>query len=197
MREINPESLEPLYEDQRKVFHRKESWQKRIISWVGFFTGIAFTLEFARNYYYLVTSRHATPELVDNVHYDLEFNALLGIIVGILLAIAPIIFAYIMSRRAPKGFAAIKFSGSKFIGWLKAVSAILLSIAIVLLGVFYYLTASNYQWEVNLSGMKLVVLFGSIFLAGPLLAEGIWTWYATKHGIKTVYVLRREKWKQG
>ena len=198
MIDFDPTILVPLYADEEKAFRKKERWQRRMIAWFGLGTGLSFALEFARSYYFLLTSRHGANVMLNSGQIDMEFNAILGIVLGVFLALAPVIFAFRMSRRKPQGFAAERFtSAGKTKSWISAVLSIALAVIIVILGTLFIVGSLTYRWETGLGEMEIVVFFGTFFLAGPLLAEGLWSTFSISRGIKQVYVLRRGKWRKG
>jgi len=197
MTDFESSNLIPLYKDEEKAFRRKENWQRRFIAWFGLGTGISCAVQFGRAYYHLVATRYTVPDITDTGHIDLEFNALLGIIVGILIAVIPVIVAFIMGKRRPQAFAAEKNEGSKMSAWTVSILSILIPVCIIALGLSFIAGALSFRWAPGIGGMELIVLFGALLLATPLLVEGIWSFYATKQGIKRVFVLRKNKWRKG
>ena len=196
MAKIDESDLVPLYSEEEQAFRLKEKWQRRAIAWFGVATGIAFALEFARSYYYLLASRYTVPDMADTSHLDLEFNAILGIIVGLLIAVLPVVLAYVMGKRAPQAFAARKFENGKAGAWITAILTVIVAIAEIVLGVLFVIGAFRFRAEPGVGGMEMVVLFGSLLIAIPLLAEGFWSINAIKKGIEQVYVLRKDKWRK-
>ena len=197
MLDFDPTILVPLYPDEARAFRRKEDWQRRMFAWFGFGTGISFSVEFARSYYFLIASR-ANPVLSPGTaQYDMEFNAILGIILGLFIALGPVFFAFKMSRNKPQGFAAEKFDGGRTKAWLMGILSIVIAVMILAFGAFFIVGSLKYSWETGIGEMQFVVLFGSLFLAGPLMTEGLWSTFSTSRGIKQVYVLRRGRWKKG
>ncbi|MCK5832912.1 hypothetical protein KAH81_04485 [bacterium] len=197
MLEFDPTILVPLYPDEEKAFRRKENWQRRMIAWFGFGTGISFVIEFARSYYFLIAGRNIENLHPESAQLDLEFNAILGIVLGLFIALGPVFFAFKMSRNKPQGFAAEKFDKGKIKAWFTGIFSIVVAVAILILAGLFIAGSMVYRWEAGIGEMEFVVLFGAFFLAGPLLAEGFLSIFATGRNIKQVYVLRRGRWKKG
>ena len=192
---IDPGKLETLKYEERKRFHLKESWQKRMISWFGLGAGISLMVEFGRAYYYLISSRHLLPDVADTSHIDLEFNALLGMAVGVVVAVVPILLSYVISKHTPRDFAAIRADDTVVRPKVFAFLSILVGVIILGLSVAFVAAAWLFQQETSVSGMQFVAIFGSMLLAGPLIVEGLWTLFAAKCGIEKVYVLRKDAWR--
>ncbi|HHS51176.1 MAG TPA: hypothetical protein ENN07_08695 [candidate division Zixibacteria bacterium] len=197
MLDFDPTILVPLYPDEEKAFRRKENWQRRMIAWFGLGTGISFAVEFARSYYFLIATRSIEGMHPETGQIDLEFNAILGIVLGLFIALGPVFFAFKMSRNRPQGFAAEKFDKGKSKAWSTGILSMIVAVAILILATLFIIGSLRYQWEAGIGEMTFVVLFGALFLAGPLMAEGFWATFATSRGIKQVYVLRRGQWKKG
>lgn len=197
MLDFDPTILVPLYPDEEKAFRRKENWQRRMIAWFGLGTGISFAVEFARSYYFLLVSRNIEGMHPEAAQVDLEFNAILGIALGLFLALGPVFYAFKMSRNRPQGFAAEKFTKGKTQAWSTGILSIVIAMVILILAGLFIIGSFAYRWEAGIGEMSFVVLFGALFLAGPLFAEGFWSTFATTRGIRQVYVLRRGHWKKG
>jgi len=197
MLDFDPTILVPLYPDEEKAFRRKENWQRRMFAWFGLGAGISFAVEFARSYYYLLSSRTITGINPDSAQYDMEFNAILGIVLGLFIALGPVFFAFKMSRNKPQGFAAEKFDHGRFRAWFSGILSIVISVVIIVFAALFIIASTKYRWETGLGEMEFVVFFGALFLAGPLMGEGLWSTFSTSRGIKQVYVLRRGQWKKG
>lgn len=189
-----PGDLVPLFPEEEANYELKEKWQRRAIGWFGLATGLALSVKFARVYYEFLAARFVVPGHADSLHYDLEYTALLGIILGIVLAVAPVIIAFRQSRKRPEAFAAKKFKDSGFKRWLLGITTILISIAIILLGIGSVFVTSKFGWVIGFENGEWIVMFGALLLATPLLIEGIWTLYAYRRGIEKVLVLRNGKW---
>jgi len=166
-----------------------------MISWFGLGTGIALVVEFGRAYYYLIISRHFLPDVADTSHVDLEFNAILGMVIGVIVAVVPMLISYIISKHPPRDFAVIRVEDN--LRWLKgmALLSVLVGVVVFGLGVVFVLATWVFKQEADLSGMVFVAIFGSLLLAGPLVVEGFWTMFMSKNGISKVFVLRGDTWR--
>jgi len=194
MANIDAKKLVPLYKEEEAAFRTKERWQRRFIAWFGLATGLSFTYKFALVYYDFISARAAVSGPIDSEYLDLEFNALLGVIVGVCLAIAPVIVAFWMGKRKPEAFAAKKFADSGFQRWLLGIATVYLSIIILILGIGLFVTNIFLGWAIGFEGAHLIIMFGSMLLSAPLFVEGLWVLSAYKRGIEHVCVLRKGKW---
>ncbi|HDR90613.1 MAG TPA: hypothetical protein ENN75_00035 [candidate division Zixibacteria bacterium] len=186
--------LVPLYPEEEAGYRTKEKLQRRAIGWFGLATGLALALRFARVYYEFVSARHLVPGVADSEYFDLEWTALLGIAVGILLAIIPGIITFIQSKRPPEAFAAKRFTGSSTGNKILGIITIIISIGIVLIGAFGFFGTKQFGAIIGFEGAEFIAMFGALLVAAPLFIEGLWVLYTSRRGIEKVLVLRKGKW---
>lgn len=186
--------LVPLYPQEETRYHAKERTQRRAIAWFGLATGMALAVRFARVYYEFVAARHLVPGAADSEYFDLEWTALMGIVVGLLLAIIPGVITFVQSKRPPEAFAAKKFTGSGASHKALGIITIAISTGIILIGILGFLGTKQFGSIIGFEGAEFIAVFGSLLLATPLLIEGIWILYTSKRGIEKVLVLRKGKW---
>lgn len=182
---------------ERNVFLRKEILQKHMMLWFGLGLGLSVVLEFARAYYYLVTSRSMYPGMADPSHFELEYNSILGIAVGIIIAVLPIFIFQSVRTHPAVDFTAERVNDGLLWKKLTGVFALVFSFFVLWVGAFLAVRAQSYFNESGIGSMVFMMAFGSSFLAGPLMVEGLWILYAAKHGMKEIHVLRGDIWRAG
>jgi len=186
--------LVPLYPEEEARYRNKERLQRRTIAWFGLATGMALAIRFARVYYEFVAARHLVPGTADSEYFDLEWTALMGIAVGILLAIIPGIITFIQSKRPPEAFAAKRFTGSAFGNKALGIITLVISIAIVLIGILGFFGTKQFGSIIGFEGAEYIAMFGALLVSVPLFIEGLWVLYTSRRGIEKVLVLRKGKW---
>ncbi len=186
--------LIPLFPAEEAFFDLKERWQRRVVAWFGLATGLSLSFKFSLVYYEFVAARSLVPGAADSEYFDLEFTALLGIVIGILLAVIPVIIAFRLGKRRPEAYVGVKIRGARFGRWFLGIATIILAVAIMVIGVGSLFATKQFGWLIGFEGSEWITLFGSMLLATPLLIEGIWTLYTCRKGIKKILVLRKGKW---
>ncbi len=187
-------NLIPLFPEEEANYLQKETWQRRAIAWFGLATGLSLSAKFARVYYEFVSARHIVPGAADSEYFDLEWTALMGVVVGLIIALIPVIIAFYRSKRPPEGFAARKFMSKNFGHWLLGFLTILISVGIILLGIGGFFPTKRFGWIIGFESGEFITMFGALLVGTPLLIEGLWTLYTYRRGIQKVLVLRKGKW---